>query len=272
MNVNEVIKETERELGRLLGGSGSSGPGFTPACQSTRPNPTGGVMHGRGVYSAVPGKLEHSLLDPGISREKITAECRLAVEYGLANVVVSPYYVECAAGILNRTGTAVCSVAGFPHGAASQTAKSAELRECIRRGAREMDVAINVLAIKSGEVDVARRELQEMLHIARGQCLIKAIYEQSLYTDEEKKAVLSIIRDCECDFVKISNALSGKKAEEADVQFVRGIVGPKIGIKIDGGVKTLERSLQIFNAGADRIGMSATIAVVKEALGYISPS
>jgi deoxyribose-phosphate aldolase len=185
----------------------------------------------------------------------------------LANVVVSPYYVECAAGILGRTGTAVCSVAGFPHGAASQAAKSAELRECIRHGAREMDVTLNVLAVKNGEIDAARRELQEMLQIARGKCMIKAIYEQSLYTDEEKKIVLSLIRECACDFVKISNALTGKRAEEADVQFVRGIVGSKVGIKIDGGVKTLERTLEVLGSGADRIGMSATVAVAKEALG-----
>jgi deoxyribose-phosphate aldolase len=130
-----------------------------------------------------------------------------------------------------------------------------------------MDVAVNVLAVKSGEIDVARRELQEMLQIARGKCTVKAIYEQSLYTEEEKKIVLSLIRECSCGFVKISNALSGKRAEEADLQFVRGIVGDKVGIKIDGGVKTLERALQLFEAGADRIGLSATIAVAKEALG-----
>jgi len=254
MNVNEVIKETERVLGRLLDAGNKADLSSTPLCRS-------------GIHSAIPGKLEHSLLDPGISREKIIAECKLAAEYGLANVVVSPYYVESASFILGRTGTAVCSVAGFPHGAASQAAKSAELRECIRKGAAEMDVALNVLAIKSGEIDACRRELQEMLQIARGKCLIKAIYEQSLYSDEEKKAVLSVIRDCGCDFVKISNALTGKKAEEEDVRFVRNIVGGKIGIKIDGGVKTLARTLEILGAGADRIGMSATIAVAKEALG-----
>jgi deoxyribose-phosphate aldolase len=251
MNVNEIINETERELGKLLGKN------EMPAA----------VLRGKGINSAVPGKLEHSLLDPGISREKIIAECKLAAEYGFANVVVSPYYVETASFILGKTGVAVCSVAGFPHGAASQTAKSSELRECIRRGATEMDVALNVLAIKSGEPSAAKRELQEMIQIARGQCLIKAIYEQSLYSDEEKKTVLSIIRDCECDYVKISNALSGKKAEEADVQFVRNIVGGKVGIKIDGGVKTLQRALEIFASGADRIGMSASVAVAKEALG-----
>jgi len=252
MNVEEIIKETNRELGRLLGPN-------VPAVQTA-------ALRGRTIHSEVPGKLEHSLLDPGISREKVIAECKLAAEYGLANVVVSPFYVECASEILGRTGIAVCSVAGFPQGAASQAAKSAELRECIRRGAREMDVAINVLAIKSGEFDVVRRELQEILQIARGRCFIKAIYEQSLYTEEEKKIVLSIIRDCACDYVKISNALSGKKAEEADVQFVRSIVGSKIGIKIDGGVKTLEHALKLFDSGADRIGLSATIAVAKEAL------
>jgi deoxyribose-phosphate aldolase len=306
MNVNEINKQTNAELERLIGGtviSPGSEPGGASRNAAAAPlnrNPSGGnpgetrfgeirnsapayvapayikpapgaappqASHGQGVYSAVPGKLEHSLLDPGISREKIVKECELAGQYGVANVVVSPYFVECAADILRRTGVAVCSVAGFPHGAASQAAKSAELRECIRRGATEMDVAVNILAIKSGELDAARRDLQEMLQIARGRCMIKAIYEQSLYGDEEKRIVLSLIRECSCDFVKISNALSGKKAEEADLQFVRGIVGTKVGIKIDGGVKTLERALQLFQAGADRIGLTATIAVAKEALG-----
>jgi deoxyribose-phosphate aldolase len=249
MDVNEIIKRTYSELDRLMG--------VDPQTAAR-----GGISN-----RDIPKKLEHSLLDPAITREKIKKECGLAAEYGLANVVVSPYYVECAASILRRTKVAVCSVAGFPHGAASSVAKSAELHECIRRGATEMDVALNVLAIKSGEVDAARRELQEFLQIARGKCRIKAIYEQSLYNDEEKKIVLGIIRDCSCDFVKISNALTGKRAEEADVQFVRAIVGNKVGIKIDGGVKTLERALEVFASGADRIGMSATIDVAKAALG-----
>ncbi|MDR0404139.1 MAG: deoxyribose-phosphate aldolase [Treponema sp.] len=279
MNVNDIVRQTNAELERLIGGTAAApGPDFggilnsapaRAAPASIGPVPSSAprqAAHGQGIYSAAPGKLEHSLLDPGISREKIVKECELAGQYGVANVVVSPYFVECAADILKRTGVAVCSVAGFPHGAASQAAKSAELRECIRRGATEMDIAINILAIKSGETDAARRDLQEILQIARGRCMIKAIYEQSLYNDEEKKTVLSLIRECSCDFVKISNALSGKKAEEADLQFVRGIVGTKVGIKIDGGVKTLERALQLFQAGADRIGLSATIAVAKEAL------
>jgi deoxyribose-phosphate aldolase len=259
MNVNEIINATERELEKILGtGSKPVSPAAgLPAAE----------LRNKGINLSVPGKLEHSLLDPGITREKIIAECKLAAEYGAANVVVSPYYVEAAAFILGRTGVAVCSAAGFPHGAASQAAKSAEMRECIRRGATEMDVALNVLAIKSGELAAARRELQEMLQIARGKCLVKAIYEQSLYSDEEKREVLSLIRDCGCDFVKISNALSGKKAEEEDVRFVRSIIGSKAGIKIDGGVKTLQRALELFNSGADRIGMSATIAVAKEAIG-----
>ena len=274
MNVNEVINETQRELERLLGTAGkpASLDVALPVVQLKRAAPSASLkaaqsaaLQSKSINSAIPGKLEHSLLDPGISREKIIAECKLAAEYELANVVVSPYYVETASFILRRTGVAVCSVAGFPHGAASQTAKSAELRECIRKGATEMDVALNVLAVKSGEIDVAQRELQEMLQIARGKCLVKAIYEQSLYSDEEKQAVLSFIRDCGCDYVKISNALSGKKAEESDVLFVRSIVGSKVGIKIDGGVKTLQRTLEIIGSGADRIGMSATIAVAKEA-------
>jgi deoxyribose-phosphate aldolase len=269
VNVNDIVRETNRELEKLLGEAGRapSAGGSARSAFSSAPAAAGIPALGRGIYSAVPARLEHSLLDPGLTRDKLVKECELALRYGIGAVVVSPYFVECAAAVLGRTGTAVCSVAGFPQGASSQAAKSAELRECIRRGAAEMDVALNVLALKSGEADVCRRELQEMLQIARGRCRIKAIYEQSLYNDEEKKTVLALIRECACDFVKISNALSGKKAEETDVRFVRGIVGGAVGIKIDGGVKTLERTLEILGAGADRIGMSATIAVAKEALG-----
>jgi len=272
MTENEIIEETRRALERILGSPpGERAPvGAAPAYAAPayiRPAPSAQMVHGHGVYSAVPGKLEHSLLDPGISREKILKECEAAAKFGFANVVVSPYYVECASSILGRTGTAVCSAVGFPHGALSSAAKSAELRECIRRGAAEMDVAVNILAIKSGEFDEARRELQELIQIARGKCMIKAVYEQGAYTDDEKKKVLTLINDLSCDFVKIQNVLSGKKAEEADVKFVRGIVGPKVGIKIDGGIKTLETALGLFNAGADRLGLTATAAVAQEALG-----
>jgi deoxyribose-phosphate aldolase len=277
MTENEIIEVTRRTVERLLAGqpdaSGGrvpagagpvyAAPGYIPPAPSARVPQT---AHGHGVYSAVPGKLEHSLLDPAISREKIIKECESAAKFGFANVVVSPYYVECASNILGRTGVAVCSTVGFPHGAASAAAKSAEMRECIRRGATEMDAALNILAIKSGEIEAARRELQEVLQIARGKCLVKAVYEQGAYTDAEKKQALALIRDVSCDFVKIQNVLSGKKAEVEDVRFVRNLVGPKVGIKIDGGVKTLETALTLFNAGADRIGLTASAAVAQEAL------
>jgi deoxyribose-phosphate aldolase len=277
MTEKEISEEAKRTVERLLAGqSAASGGRFpageAPACAAPAyipPAPSARTPqpeYGHGVYSAVLGKLEHSLLDPGISREKIIAECKSAAALGFANVVVSPYYVECASSILGRTGVAVCSVAGFPQGAMSAAAKSAEMRECIRRGAAEMDVSLNILAIKSGEIEEARRELQELLQIARGKCLVKAVYEQGAYTDVEKKQVLALIRDVSCDFVKIQNVLSGKKAEVEDVRFVRALVGPKVGIKIDGGVKTLETALSLFDAGADRIGLSATAAVAREAL------
>ncbi|MDR1929479.1 MAG: hypothetical protein LBQ44_02510, partial [Treponema sp.] len=215
MTENEIREETRRVLERLMNSGGTVSPPIPApervsaasvpegapvytAPASVRPAPSAlplKAAHGHGVYSAVPGKLEHSLLDPGISRAKISAECENAAKYGLANVVVAPYFVEWASNILGRTGTAVCSVAGFPQGAASAAAKSAEMRECIRRGATEMDVTVNILAVKSGEIDTARRELQELIQIARGRCLVKAIYEQGAYTEDEKKQVLAMIRD-----------------------------------------------------------------------------
>jgi deoxyribose-phosphate aldolase len=125
---------------------------------------------------------------------------------------------------------------------------------------------VNILAIKSGEIADARAELEEMSAAAAGKAKIKAIYEQSLYNDGEKAVVLDLIRSCGCGYVKISNALTGKPAREEDVRFVRGIVGRSVGIKIDGGIKTLQRAMEVLQSGADRIGLSASVSVAKEAL------
>ncbi|MEI6102069.1 MAG: deoxyribose-phosphate aldolase, partial [Eubacteriales bacterium] len=213
----------------------------------------------------VPSHIEHSLLNPDISKEKIVEECFLAKKYGFANVCVSPYYVSLAAEILRGSSVAVCAPVGFPHGAASTAAKLCEIRECMKNGATELDIALNILAIKSGEIADARADLEQMVATAAGKAKVKAIYEQSLYTEEEKKIVLGLILSTGSDYVKISNALSGKPAKEEDVLFVRTIVGRNVGIKIDGGIKSLQRAIEVLQSGADRIGLSASVSVAKEA-------
>jgi len=174
--------------------------------------------------------------------------------------------VAAAANYLRDSGIKVCAPVGFPHGAASTAAKLAEIRECVKNGADELDVSLNILAVKSGRMDDARRDLDEMVSAAKGRAKLKAIYEQGLYTPEEKEKVLLLIKSSGADFVKISNFLSGKKAAAEDVQYVRSVLGRNMGIKIDGGVKTLETALSLLAAGADRIGLTASVAIAEEAL------
>lgn len=207
--------------------------------------------------------IEHSVLNPDITADKIVKACREARECRMANVCVSPYYVALAAGQLAGSGIKVCAAIGFPHGAASTAAKVVEAREAIKNGAEELDVAMNILAIRNGEIDEAVRDLKEVVDIARGKAAVKAIYEQGLYTDAEKPAALGVAKAAGADYVKISNALSGKKAAVEDVKFVRGILGKGVGIKIDGGISDAATVRSLMAAGAQRFGCSKSVQIIK---------
>ena len=209
--------------------------------------------------------IEHSVLNPDMTEERIKKACSEAKACGLANVCVSPYFVSLAAECLADSGVKVCTVVGFPHGAASSAAKVAEIREAIKNGAQELDVTMNIIAIKSGKSADALRELVELVEMARGRAAVKAIYEQSLYTEAEKLEALRIAKASGADYIKISNALSGKKAEVEDVRFVRGIVGEGIGIKIDGGINDAAKVRELMQAGANRFGCSKSVQIVKGA-------
>ena len=142
----------------------------------------------------------------------------------------------------------------------SQAAKLAELRECMANGATEVDVALNVLAIKSGRLDVAQRELDELVRCAVGKVQLKAVFEHALYTPEEKRAVLQMLRSSGVNYVKIQNMLSGHGARVEDVRFASEILGRNVGIK------TLAQAEELLAAGATRLGLTATAKIAEEAL------
>lgn len=206
--------------------------------------------------------IEHSLLNPDTTKEQIIQGCKQAKAGRMANICVSPYYVSLAAEYLRGSGVKVCTAVAFPHGAASTAAKVAEAREAIKNGAEELDISMNILAIKNGEHDEALRDISEVVSIAKGRALAKAIYEQGLYTDEQKIAALTIAKASGADYIKISNALTGKKALAEDVRFVRSVVGTDIGIKIDGGIATADKVRELMAAGADRFGCSKSVEIV----------
>jgi deoxyribose-phosphate aldolase len=207
--------------------------------------------------------IEHSIMNPDTTKDKIIAACKEARDCRMANICVSPYYVSLAAEYLRNSGVKVCTAVGFPHGAASTAAKIAEAREAIKNGAEELDVALNILAIKNNELTEAKKDFEEVVNIARGRAVVKAIYEYCLYTDEEKVAALKIAKAAGADYIKISNALSGKKATVEDVKFVRSVLGEGIGIKIDGGISDAKTVRELMAAGAQRFGCSKSVQIIR---------
>ena len=248
MDIEAIRKEVERQVMAYFH-------------MEAAPAPYAGLVTGMDVVS----HLEHSLLNPDTTESKIRTECAVARKYSVAAVCVAPYYVSVAREELLGSPVAVGTAIGFPHGCMSQAAKLAELRECMANGATEIDVALNVLASKSGRLDVAQRELEEIVRMAAGKAKIKAVFEHSIYTPEEKRAVLTMIRSTGVEFVKIQNMLSGHGARVEDVKLAHEILGRNVGIKIDGGIKTLAQAEQLMAAGATRLGLTATAKIAEEA-------
>ena len=257
MDIEKIIQEVTTQVGGPFPAAAGNIPVYSP------PIAKESLTNDVDLIRA----LEHSVLNPDFSREKLDEACKLARKYEVAALCVSPYYVPVAAEALRGSNVAVDAAVGFPHGAMSTEGKLAEVKECIRNGAKELDVAINILAVKSGCFEDARREFEEIVAIALGKAKVKAVFEHCLYSDDEKFKVLSMVRACGVDMVKIQNMLSGKGADVEDVRFVRAIVGERVGIKIDGGIKTLAQAKELIAAGATRLGLTATEAIAKEALG-----
>lgn len=214
------------------------------------------------IDAGLPSSLEHALLSPDICVGRVREACTLARKHIIAAVNVAPYYVSEAAEILRGSTVAVGSAVGIPNAAMSAAAKIADVHYCIESGATEIDVALNNLAIKSGELKEARRELEEILMVAQGKAIIKAAFEHSLFSAQEKEEVLRMLRSCGVEYVKIQNALGGLSAREEDILFAKNILGRNVKIKIDGGVKTAQHARELLNAGADRIGTSATFKIL----------
>lgn len=208
------------------------------------------------------GSIEHSLLNPDTPIEMIKQGCEDAKKYGFANICVSPYYVSMAAELLRGSGVAVCTPVGFPHGAASTKAKCAEIREAIMNGATELDLSMMIVAIKSEDYGAVEKDLYEMVSTAGNRAKVKAIYEQGLLSDDEKARSLKIAVKCGVDFIKISNALTGKKAIADDVRYVRSIIGQGVGVKIDGGISDAKTVRELMAAGAQRFGCSKSVQIM----------
>ncbi|GHU83913.1 deoxyribose-phosphate aldolase [Clostridia bacterium] len=213
---------------------------------------------------AIAAMIDHTLLKATATEAEITTLCREAAQYGFASVCVNPCYVPLAAKLLAGTPVAVCTVIGFPLGANTPAAKAFEARDAVAMGAREVDMVINVGALKSGRVDLLEHEIRAVVE-ASGGALVKVIIETCYLTDPEKILAVQAAARAGADFVKTSTGFGTGGATVADVALMRANIPAAMRVKASGGIRSYEDAVAMVEAGAARIGASAGIAIVEKA-------
>ena len=208
--------------------------------------------------------IDHTLLKPEATPAQIEKLCAEAAEYHFASVCVNPVYIPLAARLLKGTGVKVCCVVGFPLGAIAPEQKAAEAASCAAMGAEELDMVIHVGAAKAGDWALVQRDIEGVVKAAAGHT-VKVIIETCLLTDEEKVKACEAAKAAGAHFVKTSTGFSTGGATTHDIALMRKTVGPKMGVKASGGIRDYETAMAMIEAGANRIGASAGIAIVAAA-------
>lgn len=207
--------------------------------------------------------IDHTLLKPGAAEEQIKQVCAEAREYGFASVCVNPYYASLVRKELEGTKVKTCVVVGFPLGATTKEVKAFETKQAIENGAQEVDMVINIGALKSKKYEDVKEDIEAVVEASNGKALVKVIIETCLLTKEEKVKVCEISKEVGADFVKTSTGFSTGGATVEDIKLMRETVGPNMGVKASGGVRTKEDAESVIAAGATRIGASSSIAIVE---------
>ncbi|MBA2873338.1 deoxyribose-phosphate aldolase [Anoxybacillus caldiproteolyticus] len=206
--------------------------------------------------------IDHTLLKPEATKEQIVKLAEEAKAYHFASVCVNPTWVKTAYEILKDTDVKVCTVIGFPLGATTPEVKAFETKNAIENGASEVDMVINIGALKSGNDELVEKDIRAVVEAAKGKALVKVIIEACLLTDEEKVRACQLAVKAGADFVKTSTGFSTGGATVEDVALMRKTVGPNFGVKASGGIRTADDLLAMEKAGANRIGASAGVQII----------
>jgi deoxyribose-phosphate aldolase len=216
-------------------------------------------------WQSVAKLIEHTLLKPDATRSQVMHLCREAVQYGFHVVMVNPANVALAAAQVHGTPVQVGTVVGFPLGASLTVTKMFEAEQALRQGAHELDIVMNIGALKSGDRLLVKTEMRSLTDLAHRQgALLKLILENALLSQEEKILACALAADAGVDFVKTSSGLAETGAVASDVALMRGVVGLRIGVKAAGGIRTAAQLMEMVDAGANRIGTSASVQIVQE--------
>ena len=274
-----VARVTSEVLSRL----GAAGSGDTPGecdpctacglCVEKRPDEVESIIaSGADRISATSGlgeagermasMIDHTVLKPSTSREDIEKLCEEARRFRFASVCINPCYVPLCAQMLRMTNVKVCTVVGFPLGANRSEVKAFETERAINDGAQEVDMVINVGALKSKDHDLVESDIRAVVEMCRGIVVSKVIIEAALLTDEEKVTACTLAKVAGADFVKTSTGFGPGGATAHDVALMRGVVGEDMGVKAAGGIRDVETAQEMIAAGASRIGASASVKIV----------
>ena len=250
--------------GRTTGGNGSGAPGVgaasarpVAAVSSTAPPELPGLRP-----ADVARYIDHTLLKPEATREQVDKLCDEAVEYGFYSVCVNTTWTAYCARKLRGKGVKVCTVVGFPLGAMDSRAKGFETRSSLENGADEIDMAMNVGALKSGDLKTVEEDIRWVLRACRQNTILKVIIENALLTDEEKVLACQIAKRAGAHYVKTSTGFASSGATVEDIALMRRTVGLDMGVKAAGGVRSYEDAVAMIQAGASRIGASSSVAIV----------
>ena len=245
MDINEIIRQVTEEICAKYAVGGvkpSSDPGMDPA--------------------SLAKYIDHTYLKPEASIEDIRRICDEAKKCHCASVCVNPSYIKFVAEQLEGSGITPCCVIAFPFGTCTPEAKAFEASDAASNGAKEIDMVVNVGAIKSGDWLLVKRDIESVVTAVRGRAKVKVIIEACLLTDEEKVKVCTVAKLVGADFVKTSTGYSTGGATVEDVALMRQTVGPDMGVKASGGVRTYDDAVAMIKAGANRLGASSTLKIV----------
>jgi deoxyribose-phosphate aldolase len=208
--------------------------------------------------------IDHTLLKPEATKEQVEKLCNEAKQYNFASVCVNPTWVKLASDILKGTDVKVCTVIGFPLGANTPETKAFEAVNAVTNGAEEIDMVMNIGALKSGDTELVQKDIEAVVNAVKDKALVKVIIETSLLTEDEKVTACQLSVQAGAHYVKTSTGFSTGGATVEDVALMRKTVGPNVGVKASGGVRTAEDAKVMIEAGASRIGASSGTAIVDE--------
>ncbi|QUW22211.1 deoxyribose-phosphate aldolase [Sporosarcina sp. Marseille-Q4063] len=206
--------------------------------------------------------IDHTVLKADAKKEEIVELCEEAKMYSFASVCINPTWVKTAAAALEGSSVKVCTVIGFPLGASTSEVKAFETKNAIENGATEIDMVINIGALRDGDDETVKKDIASVVEAAKDKAIVKVIIETSLLTDNEKRTACELAVVAGADFVKTSTGFSTGGATEEDVKLMRAVVGPVTGVKASGGVRSFEDMQKMINAGATRIGASSGVQIM----------